>query len=152
MLGAHDISKRYRTGRGSIVALSHASVELQAGITTLIGANGSGKSTLIRILAAIEKPTEGFITLDGKKPQFNHYRAQVGYVPQDVRFVTGMKVKQALEYSGWVAGMSRAAYSRRIGEVLDLVTTLPRWGIIRWTKPPPRNRSGVNEQATGSYP
>lgn len=53
----------------------------------ILGANGCGKSTLLSILAGIQKPDSGVITLDGKTmiPVKNSkaVRNSIGYVPQD---------------------------------------------------------------------
>ena len=46
------------------------------------------------------------------------YRQRIGYVPQDVRFISTMSCSDALAYAGWVAGLSRSEYRARIPEVL----------------------------------
>ncbi len=49
--------------------LIHQDINLefeQGKLTTLLGANGSGKSTLLKMIAGIEHPTEGSITIDGE--------------------------------------------------------------------------------------
>lgn len=57
------LTRRY----GAATALDGVSMTLQAGeIHALMGENGAGKSTLIRLLAGLERPDAGTITLDGK--------------------------------------------------------------------------------------
>lgn len=54
----------------------------------IIGQNGVGKSTLIKIIAGLEEPTNGEITLFHNqiknKKDFEKYRDEIGYLPQDV--------------------------------------------------------------------
>lgn len=102
-------------------ALDNVSAQLPEGITTLIGANGSGKSTLIRVLCTLEAADGGSFSVDGERIEGktrDAYRQRIGYVPQDVRFVSTMSCQDALAYAGWVAGMSRSEYRARIPEVL----------------------------------
>ena len=62
MLSARALKKSY----GGKLAIAVDALDLEAGsITALVGPNGSGKSTLLRLLAFVEPPTAGTITLDG---------------------------------------------------------------------------------------
>jgi ABC-type multidrug transport system ATPase subunit len=51
----------------------------------LVGGSGAGKSTLMRTLLGIESTTNGQVHLNGEnlRTNFNIYRTQIGYVPQD---------------------------------------------------------------------
>ncbi len=116
-----SLSKTYRASGRAVHALDNVSAQLPEGITTLIGANGSGKSTLIRVLCTLEAADGGSFSVDGERIEGktrDAYRQRIGYVPQDVRFVSTMSCSDALAYAGWVAGMSRSEYRARIPEVL----------------------------------
>lgn len=66
LLRAENIVKRY----GATEALKRVSFDVHAGaVNVLIGENGAGKSTLMKILAGVETPTEGQLTMDGKPVQ-----------------------------------------------------------------------------------
>ncbi|MEX3517199.1 ATP-binding cassette domain-containing protein [Corynebacterium camporealensis] len=124
MLVTSRLTKDYRSGSRHKFALKNVSVSFPGGVTSLIGPNGSGKSTLMRVLTTVEKPTSGHFAVDGyaiERAVVSDYRMRIGYVPQEVRFVPRMRVREALEYAGWVAGMSRADYHARVAEVLSLV-------------------------------
>ena len=63
ILSAHGICRQY----GATVALDHVDFSLhRAAVNVLIGENGAGKSTLMKILAGVESPDSGTITLDGR--------------------------------------------------------------------------------------
>ncbi len=55
----------------------------------IVGATGSGKSTLVDLLLGFLQPTEGAIRIDGEPllPHLASWRAQIGFVPQDIFLV-----------------------------------------------------------------
>src|SRR5438477_11558305 len=91
MLQASQISKAYPTPRGPLEVLSNISLSLARGDSVAImGPSGSGKSTLLYILGALDPPTSGTVTLDGRDPfplrarELAAFRnKQVGFVCQD---------------------------------------------------------------------
>ena len=61
------VSKTYRRGRLSVPALVNVSFEIGPGeFVTLAGASGAGKTTLLNLLAALDRPDQGEILVDGK--------------------------------------------------------------------------------------
>jgi lipoprotein-releasing system ATP-binding protein len=91
MLDVKLLNKSYSTPRGPIEVLSDISLSLSRGdAVAIMGPSGSGKSTLLYILGALEPPTSGTVTLDGRNPfalPEKHLAAfrnkQVGFVFQD---------------------------------------------------------------------
>jgi len=91
MLEVRQVSKSYATPRGPLEILSNVSLSLARGdAVAIMGPSGSGKSTLLYILGALEPPTSGSVTLDGRNPFELPERAlaafrnkQVGFVFQD---------------------------------------------------------------------
>ncbi len=91
MLEINRLYKSYPTPRGQLEVLSDISLSLSRGdAASIMGPSGSGKSTLLYILGALEPPTSGTITLDGRNPfelpekQLAAFRnRQVGFVFQD---------------------------------------------------------------------
>ncbi|MBT4701075.1 MAG: ABC transporter ATP-binding protein [Rhodospirillaceae bacterium] len=69
-------------------ALSKVSLELpNRGLVAITGPSGAGKSTLINVIAGIEAPTDGFVSVDGiKLSDLNlaKWRGMLGYVPQEI--------------------------------------------------------------------
>ena len=66
ILTATDVSRRYGEGGAAVLALDGVSLALERGrYTAIMGPSGSGKSTLMHILAGLDRPTGGTVTLDG---------------------------------------------------------------------------------------
>jgi ABC-type lipoprotein export system ATPase subunit len=62
------LSKTYRTSAGGVRALRDVDASFRLGeITAVVGTSGSGKSTLLRVLAALDRPTEGSLLVDGRE-------------------------------------------------------------------------------------
>jgi putative ABC transport system ATP-binding protein len=66
LVAAHDVSRRYGDGEAAVDALSSVTVDFPSGrFAAIMGPSGSGKSTLMHILAGLDRPTSGSVTLDG---------------------------------------------------------------------------------------
>jgi len=69
MLTVAHLSKEYPTPRGPLAVLSDVSLSLAPGdAAAIMGPSGSGKSSLLYVVGALEPPTSGTITLDGRDP------------------------------------------------------------------------------------
>jgi putative ABC transport system ATP-binding protein len=63
----HDLSKRYGEGGAAVDALRGVDVDFAPGtFTAIMGPSGSGKSTLMHILAGLDRPTAGSVTIGGQ--------------------------------------------------------------------------------------
>ncbi len=61
-----DLHRRFGTGAAAVDALAGVSVDIRRGeLTAIMGASGSGKSTLMHLMAGLDTPTSGRVTLDG---------------------------------------------------------------------------------------
>ena len=66
VLTATDLTRRYGEGDTAVDALRGVSLEVPKGqLTAVMGPSGSGKSTLMHILAGLDKPTSGEVTIAG---------------------------------------------------------------------------------------
>lgn len=92
---AHEVSKIYPGTR----ALDKVSLELLTGkVNVLIGENGAGKSTLMKIIAGIERPSEGALYMEGSEVRFkdtNDARKHgIGIIHQELNLFPNLTVYQ----------------------------------------------------------
>ena len=69
LLSVENVNQTYATGSGESrkLVLDNVSMSLKTGeIVALLGRSGSGKSTLLRIIAGLNRPTSGKVTISGK--------------------------------------------------------------------------------------
>jgi putative ABC transport system ATP-binding protein len=65
---AHEITRRYGEGDTAVDAIRGVSLAVEQGkLTAVMGPSGSGKSTLMHILAALDRPTSGYVTIAGTR-------------------------------------------------------------------------------------
>jgi lipoprotein-releasing system ATP-binding protein len=91
LLKVENISKDYPAPDGKLQILSDVSLSLSPGdAVSIVGPSGSGKSTLLYILGALEPPSSGTVSLDGRNPfqlkqkELATFRnEQIGFVFQD---------------------------------------------------------------------
>lgn len=93
MIELHDISQTF----GNFHALRGINLSVKEGaVTCVLGDNGAGKSTLIKILAGLNQPTSGTITVDGEEVNFASPRdsldAGIATVYQDLALVPSLSV------------------------------------------------------------
>jgi len=94
----HNLTKFYGKSRG----ITDVSFDVEEGeIFGFIGPNGAGKSTTIRTLLALIYPTSGSASIFGMDCIKNapEIAKRVGYLPSEVFYYDGMKVKDLLNYS-----------------------------------------------------
>jgi lipoprotein-releasing system ATP-binding protein len=91
MLQVTNVTKTYPTARGPLTVLSDVSLSLNPGdAAAVMGPSGSGKSSLLYVIGALEPPTSGSVTLDGRNPfelgatELAAFRnSSIGFVFQD---------------------------------------------------------------------
>jgi ABC-2 type transport system ATP-binding protein len=107
---------------GEVVGLSAVSIELEPGITGLVGPNGSGKTTLMKVLTGLMRPQEGEVRVAGLDP-FTEAEARTGiaFVPAASAFFDGLSAMRNLEVAFLAKGIARAEARHRAGEALKMV-------------------------------
>jgi putative ABC transport system ATP-binding protein len=66
MISLHQVNKQYETPAGAFAALRDVDVDIRAGeFVGVVGKSGSGKSTLLNMIAGIDRPSSGTVTVAG---------------------------------------------------------------------------------------
>jgi lipoprotein-releasing system ATP-binding protein len=128
LLEVRQLGKQYPTALGPLQILSDIDLSLAPGdAASIIGPSGSGKSTLLYILGALEPPTAGTVTLNGrnpfalKEPELAAFRnKQVGFVFQDHCLLPQCSVTENVMIPTLVAD-GRDQYMERAKTLLDQV-------------------------------
>jgi NitT/TauT family transport system ATP-binding protein len=95
------VSKIYRSGGTTVDALSGVDLDISPGeYVALVGPSGCGKTTLLRLLAGIERPTAGDITISGASPSEVARAHELGIAFQDHALMPWLSVRKnvALPY------------------------------------------------------
>jgi ABC-2 type transport system ATP-binding protein len=110
------LTRRY----GNVVALDALTVDIDAGITGLVGANGAGKSTLVKVLLGLVEPTSGSAILLGHDVVADRraIRALVGYMPEHDCLPPDMSATEFVTWLARCSGLPAGASRERAAEVL----------------------------------
>lgn len=118
------VSKRY--GRHS--AVEGVSFEVNAGDgVVVVGPSGCGKTTLLRLIAGLERPDEGEISLEGRQVAKGGrnlvppHERRLGFVFQDLALWPHLSVRKNLEFVMGAVGVPRMDYTAKGREALALV-------------------------------
>jgi len=124
VLKLEDITKVYH----GTVAVKNANFEVRRGaVNVLVGENGAGKSTLMKIIAGVEKPTQGRILLEGEEVRFENsgdaVARGIGMVFQELNLFGNMTVAENIfatrELTNRAFHIDHKEQQRRAGEYLD---------------------------------
>ena len=124
---AHELTRRYGEGDTAVDALRGVSLEVAPGkLTAIMGPSGSGKSTLMHILAALDRPTSGYVTLAGiRLGQLSDTeitklrRAHIGFVFQFFNLLPMLTAEENILLPLSIAGRKpdRAEFEELLGRV-----------------------------------
>jgi lipoprotein-releasing system ATP-binding protein len=88
VLKVENISKEYPAPNGPLSIVSGVSLALARGdAVSIMGPSGSGKSTLLYIIGALEPPTSGTVTLDGRNPFQLKERELAAFRNKEIGFI-----------------------------------------------------------------
>lgn len=113
------LTKFYGSARG----ITDVSLTVDAGdFFGFIGPNGAGKSTTIRTLLGLIRPTSGSAAIFGKPigAGMNEIRAEIGYLPAEAMFYSGIRVRDILKLSANLRGMNCDAEAKKLCARLEL--------------------------------
>jgi len=145
MIDVVDVSRRYE---GAQAALDHLSLHVAEGeCLALLGPSGSGKSTLLNLIAGLDRPSEGTVTVGGTRVDrlseaaaARYRRATIGLVFQFFNLLDDLTVADNVLLPAQIAGRPAAPARRRAHELLETL------GIDRHADAYPGRLSGGERQ------
>ena len=144
MIKLEHVSKSYSAG---IPALNDVSLNIEEGeFVFVVGDSGSGKSTLIKLLLKELEPTEGTITINGRKlnkirrRQIPKFRRNIGVVFQDFRMLKDRNIYDNVAFAQKVIGESNRSIKKNVPKLLSMV------GLAAKYRSYPRQLSGGEQQ------
>jgi putative ABC transport system ATP-binding protein len=151
LVEVRNVTKRYHKGGETITPLDDVSLDVEDGeFISLMGASGTGKSTLLNLIAGIDRPDSGSITIDGddivrlSRTKLANWRARnIGYIFQTHNLIPVLTAFENVELPLLLLPMSRAERHKRTEIALRAVDLADRADHY------PRQLSGGQEQRVG---
>lgn len=130
LIEVSGVNRIFPVPGGEFQALKDINVEIvRSTLTILKGRSGSGKTTLMNIIGALDQPTSGFVSIEGRrvgkmsdKERETLRRKEMGFVFQAVSLMPTMNAFQNVEFSMRLAGVKAGRErDKRVEECLKLV-------------------------------
>ncbi|MDQ1614883.1 MAG: putative transport system ATP-binding protein [Actinomycetota bacterium] len=129
MYELHDVTKRYATARGPVLALDRLDLTIPDGEWLAVqGPTGQGKSTLLQMLGGLDRPTTGSVVLDGtdlaraSELTASRLRArQIGFVFQSFNLIPTLSAQENVETALVPLRVRPSERRTRAAEALDSV-------------------------------
>ena len=144
MITFSHVTKRYR---GGSEALKDLSFTVEAGeLVVLTGPSGAGKTTLLKLIAAIERPSQGSVVVNGQnvgklsRGAVPYLRRNIGMVFQEGRLLFDRNVFENVALPLRIIGMPTREAAKRVRAALDKV------GLLEKEKAQPITLSGGEQQ------
>jgi ABC-2 type transport system ATP-binding protein/sodium transport system ATP-binding protein len=132
MIILHELTKRFRSGDQSIVAVDHLSLTVPAGeVYGLLGPNGAGKTTTIRMIIGLLRPDHGYAEVAGFRTNDapDEVKSRIGLVSATDGVYPWLSVREMLLFFADLYGVSpqdARANLRSLSELLNLTEFLNR--------------------------
>lgn len=132
------VSMVYEREDQDLVAVAGADLEIRRGqFVSIIGPSGCGKSTLLRIIAGLQRASEGTVLIDGRPPREAQAAKAIGFVFQDPSLLPWRTVRANV---GLPLSLNKRPGGWRPEELIDLV------GLSRFRDYYPHQLSGGMQQ------
>jgi putative ABC transport system permease protein len=148
MLQLKDITKSYKTGDFTQVALNKVSLNFrESEFVAILGQSGSGKTTLLNIIGGLDQYDSGELTINGQSTkhfqdgEWDAYRNNsVGFIFQSYNLISHLSIVDNVEMGMTLSGVSTSEKNRKAIEVLEKV------GLIDHIHKKPNQLSGGQMQ------
>ena len=150
MIEFKNIYKTFKTKDAEVHALQNVSLNIEKGdIFGVIGFSGAGKSTLVRMVNALEIPTSGTVTVNGrnvselKGTDLRRFRKNIGMIFQHFNLIESKTVFQNIAIPLELEHWKKDKITRRVNELLKFVELEDKAGAL------PGQLSGGQKQRVG---
>jgi putative ABC transport system ATP-binding protein len=148
LIELRNVSRFYQRGADDVHALEQVSLEIPAGrFVALMGPSGSGKSTLLNILAGLDRPSDGQVTVAGRKlndlseDELAEFRAaHMGFVFQFFNLIPVFSARENVELPLLLTHLGKSERRERAETALRIVGLAERAGHM------PAQMSGGEQQ------
>lgn len=122
VISAQNLSLTFQTNDGPVHALKDVSLDINKGdFVSFIGPSGCGKTTFLRVIADLENPTGGSVSVNDMTPEQARKARAYGYVFQAAGLYPWRSIGRNISLPLEIMGYSKAEQSERVARVLDLV-------------------------------
>ncbi len=122
VIDIQNLSLTFQTNDGPVHALSDIDLNIEEGdFVSFIGPSGCGKTTLLRVIADLEQPTAGSITVNGLSPHEARLNRAYGYVFQAAALYPWRTIAGNVGLPLEIMGLPKAEQQQRIAKNMELV-------------------------------
>ena len=122
VIDAKKLCLTFDANDGPVHALKDVDLGIEKGdFVSFIGPSGCGKTTLLRVIADLEHPTLGSITVNGMTPEQARLERAYGYVFQAPALLAWRTIERNVGLPLEIMGLSAVEKAERVARTLDLV-------------------------------
>jgi len=122
IIDIRSLGLTFQTADTPVVALSNINLAVHAGeFVSLIGPSGCGKTTLMRIVADLEQPTEGTVTVNNVSPREARLKRAYGYIFQAAALYPWRNVQRNVELPHEIMSVPKEEREAKAKRYLELV-------------------------------
>jgi ABC-2 type transport system ATP-binding protein len=116
IISARGVSKHW----GPTIALASVDVDVEPGVTGLLGSNGAGKTTFLNLVLGLHSRTAGTLSVLGQDPEKSgsEVRASIGYAPEHHNLPPDVQAADLVRHLAQLHGMPRRAATERASDAL----------------------------------
>jgi NitT/TauT family transport system ATP-binding protein len=121
-VSARGVSLTFETADGAVQALTNVDLDIAEGdFVSFIGPSGCGKTTLLRVIADLEQPTAGTISVNGLAPEQARLQRHYGYVFQAAALYAWRTIERNVALPLEIMGYDARERRERVARYLELV-------------------------------
>ena len=141
VISAKNLNLIFETNDGSVHALKDIDLNVEkSDFVSFIGPSGCGKTTFLRVVADLERPSSGEISVNGKTPQIARKERAYGYVFQAPALLQWRSIGKNISLPLEIMGYSKDEQNARVQKNIELV------GLSGFEKKFPWQLSGGMQQ------